>query len=292
MKLRTTVSAFAFIAILASACGNNTNTASGSGGTLLKFDLDKGKRYGYDIEMNSTQNYQGRDYQSKMNFGYDMEVLDKTDSATTIRATYTRIAMDIASPSGNITLDSDQPLKDTAASGELDPTTLMKQMFASMKGKSFVMNVAPDGTITGITGVNEMAEAMFNSMSVPEQYKQQMKAYFSQQFNNETLKQSFGNALNIYPNKAVNVGDKWEKKANVTVAGSPVTSATTYTIKSINGDRVTIDVAADVNNGSGTQTGTMVVDADNGLVIEANTAQKLTQPMNINSTMKIQGKEK
>ena len=221
-----------------------------------------------------------------------MEVLDKTDSATTIRATYTRIAMDIASPSGNITLDSDQPLKDTAASGELDPTTLMKQMFASMKGKSFVMNVAPDGTITGITGVNEMAEAMFNSMSVPEQYKQQMKAYFSQQFNNETLKQSFGNALNIYPNKAVNVGDKWEKKANVTVAGSPVTSATTYTIKSINGDRVTIDVAADVNNGSGTQTGTMVVDADNGLVIEANTAQKLTQPMNINSTMKIQGKEK
>ena len=292
MKSNTKILSFLFVGLVAFACSNNSGTTSGSGGTLLKFDLDKGKQYGYNIEMNSTQNYQGRDFQSKMNFGYDMEVLDKTDSATTIRATYTRIAMDIASPSGNITLDSDQPLKDTAANGELDPTTLMKQMFASMKGKSFVMTVAPDGTITQITGVDQMAEAMFNGMQVPEQYRQQMRAYFSQQFNNETLRQSFGNALNIYPNKAVKVGDKWEKKSNVTVAGSPVMSATTYTVKSIDGDRVTIDMAADVNNGSGTQTGTLVVDADNGLVIEANSAQKLTQPMTINSTMKIQGKEK
>ncbi len=292
MKLRHAFSGLALICALASGCSNNTGSTASADGTVLKFDLDKGKKYGYDIEMNSSQNYQGRDFNSKMNFGYDMEVLDKTSEQTTIRATYTRIAMNIASPGGDISLDSDQPLKDTATNGEIDPSTMMKQMFATMKGKSFTMKVAPDGSITEITGVNEMAEAMANSMNLPEQYKQQMRAAFTQQFNNESLKQSFGNAFNIYPNKPVKPGDKWEKKANVNVAGSPVMSTTTYTVKEVKGDRVSLDLSADINNGSGTQSGTMVVDAETGLVIEGTTNQKLTQPMAINSTMKITGREK
>jgi hypothetical protein len=265
--------------------------SSDSKGVNLKFNLQKGKAYQYVMDQDMQQEMSGQKMSSKMNFAYSLEVTDDVGGVKTLKTTYDRIAMSMSSPNGDINIDTDHPSADTASLA--NPMQMMGGMFNALKGKSFIMKVDAEGNITEVSGLNELVQSMVANMPVEEKMKPMMLQMFSAQFNEESMKQSFANAFNIFPGKPVKVGDTWEKK-NAMKGMANMDMNTTYTVRDIKGDTVTLDSRSKLNsaNISGEQTGTYRIDAGTGLVTEGTFEQKFGEPANMISKGKIAGREK
>jgi hypothetical protein len=243
--------------------------------------------------MDMDSEVQGQSMKNQMEFAYTLEVLDDKDSIKTVKTTYDRISMKMKAGQMNIDFDTNDPQKDSAADLQTNPMGVMSNMFYAMKGKSFEMSINNRGEVVKITGLNELRQAMMNSLGGNEQIQQTMGQAFKQQFNEENIKSSFSQALSIFPDKPVKAGDSWTKKTNM---GGLMAAEmnTTYKVKEVNSNNVVLDLTSDVNmSGSkGTQTGTMKVQPQTGLVTEALLEQKFTSPAKMTTKTKIIGKEK
>jgi hypothetical protein len=285
-KFRMLLTALSVIVLL-NAC------SSGKDAVLLKFNLQKGKVYTYAMEMDMENSMQGQKMNSDMNFDYDIEVLDNANGVVTLKNTYKRITMSMNMPNMNVDIDTDEPAKDTAVDMMTNPLGMMGNMFRSMKGKSFTMKVDAEGKVIEVAGIDQLADEMVKSMNLPEEAKGMMQQSFKSQFNEESIKQTFSQAFSIFPNKPVKVGDTWNK--DVSMGGmTAATMKTTYKVKEIGDNDVTLDVNSTVEMGEnkGTQTGSMKVDQKTGLVTDGDLEQKFTGAMASTVKVKIKGKEK
>jgi hypothetical protein len=288
----TAIIALLFLVILQS-CNSSGSKAGDKDAVLLQFNLQKGKTYTYSMNMDMDSEVQGQSMKNQMEFAYTLEVLDDKDSVKTVKTTYDRISMKMKAGQMNIDFDTNDPQKDSAADLQTNPMGVMSNMFYAMKGKSFEMSINNRGEVVKITGLNELRQAMMNSLGGNEQIQQTMGQAFKQQFNEENIKSSFSQALSIFPDKPVKAGDSWTKKTNM---GGLMAAEmnTTYKVKEVNSNNVVLDLTSDVNmSGSkGTQTGTMKVQPQTGLVTEALLEQKFTSPAKMTTKTKIIGKEK
>jgi hypothetical protein len=226
-----------------------------------------------------------------MEFDYIIEVVDDSQGIKTIKSTYDRIRMNMDVPGQKMEIDTDKPRENSGVTAS-DPMDMMNGMFHAIKGKSFVMKVNAEGDVTEVQGLDEMSTAMLDGMNLDADMRPRMEAAFKQQFNEESMKQSFSQAFNIFPNKAVKLGDKWDK--DLALNNGMMKMKTTYTVKDISGDKVTLDAVSqfDMMGSKGSQNGTFVVDAKTGLVTSGDYTQKFEGPMNMTSKGKITGKEK
>ncbi len=280
-----------FFLLLWSACSDNKNAATAN----FQFNLQKGKAYEYSMDFDMKQEMPGQNISTNMKSDYVMEVIEDDGNIKTLKTTYERFAMNVAMPNRTISADSDST--DTAATGDMtDPSQLMSAMFGALKGKSFNLKVDREGKVTDVTGVEQIADAMVNSMKVKEEMRPMIRQAFTQQFNEQNIKEIFSQSFNIFPNKPVQVGDSWEKK----VAGTstmPMDVTTTYTVKAIKGELVTLDAKSKMNftggaDMNGSQTGTMVVNAKTGLIVNSDFEQTLSGQMKMTTRGKITGRER
>ena len=138
------------------------------------------------------------------------------------------------------------------------------------------MKVNPEGQITEVTGFENMAENIADSLDLDPKEREEMLQGFKGQFSQSEMKQSLERFWYIFPNKEVKVGDSWQK--NTESGGKmPAKYRSTYTVKEIEGDMVTLDevskIEAKENEDiamTGDITGTIVVDSRSGLVVTAN----------------------
>ena len=208
-----------------------------------------------------------------------------------IKSTYRRVVMAMDAGGTSVDIDTDKPVTDSVTDLPVNPMNMMGNMFQAMIGKSFLMKVDAEGKVTEVSGLKEMADAMIASMNLNEEMKPMIQRLFSAQFNEENLKQTFSQSFNIFPNKAVKVGDTWDK--TIVVPGMVATTMnSTYTVKSITADNVTLGITStiEVGNTKGTQTGTLIVDPRTGLVTDGDMVQKFEEK--VTSRIKITGKEK
>lgn len=280
-----------FLLFLWSACSNNKNGAS----TNFQFNLQKGKAYDYAMDFDMKQEMSGQNINTNMKSDYIMEVIGDDGNVKTLKTTYKRFAMNIAMANKTIKADSDN--SDSVATGEItDPGQMMNAMFSALKGKSFIIKVDKEGKVTEVTGLQQIADAMVSSMKVKEEMKPMVRQAFTQQFNEENIKELFSQSFNIFPNKPVKVGDSWEKKLSGTSL-MPMDMTTTYTVKSIDGNLVTLDAKSNMKftggtNLSGEQIGRMKVNAKTGLVETAEYEQKMEGQMKMTTKATITGKER
>ena len=282
--------AAAFVILLCVSCNSAEKDT-----TSFRFNLQKGKVYEYNMDYDMEQEMQGQEINTNLKGNYTLEVTADDGKVKTLKTTYQRMAMNVAMPGRTMSIDSDKT--DTSSKGEInDPGQLMNAMFGALKGKSFTMKVDREGKVLEVTGLNELAQAMVNSMNLKPDMKPMAQQAFSQQFNEQNVKDMFSQSFHIFPNKPVKVGDTWEKS----FAGSvnmPIQMTTNYTVKSIDNDFVILDSKSNLNFGSdnkmsGTQLGTMKVNAKSGLVEDGTFEQKVTGGMNMSTKGKITGKEK
>jgi Family of unknown function (DUF6263) len=277
----------AFISTIVIQSCQTTGKAS-STSKMLKFNFEKGKGYDYEMITNMDQEIMGQKIQMDMAFYYSMDVTDDDGTTKTITTSIDRFKMKMAMGGMNIDIDTDEPMPSLGKTDNgKDPMKMLNSLFGAIKGQRFSMKVDAEGKVLDVSGFENMANTIVDSMSLDEEHGRQLKEKFNQQFNSDKMKGQFGRIFYIFPNKQVKVGDSWQKNSDVKgeMAG---TYNSTYKVTDIEGDMVTLAEDTKVESSqekmklNGKVKGTIVVDSRSGLVVNAD--------QDINMTMEAAGK--
>jgi hypothetical protein len=296
--------AFAMVAgivTLDSCQSTKTSTAS----KMLKFNFEKGKSYDYEMIMNMDQEVMGQKIKMDMTMYYTLDVKEAEGDTKIITSTYDRfkMAMDMGSMM-SIDMDTDKPLVESEGTDpRKDPMKMVNRLFSAIKGRQFQLKVNAEGKVLEVTGMQELASSIIDSMGLDQdapEMKEKMREAFSKQFNDADVKSQFERILYIFPNKEVKVGDSWEK--NTSMSGQmPAKYNSTYTVKEIEGDMVTLEENSKITSSNekmemdGKVKGTLIVDSRSGLVVSADQNMNITAKMqgtsfDIKAVTKVKGK--
>lgn len=269
------------------------STKSSTAAKLLKFNFEKGKGYDYELITNMDQEIMGQNIQMDMSFYYSMDVKEDDGNTKTITTSIDRFKMKAGAMGFNIDVDSDKPLPSLGLTekGE-DPMKILNTLFGAIKDQKFSMKVNAEGKVLEVSGFENMAKKIVDSLGIDEAEKEKMMQQFSKQFNAEQMKNQFERTWYIFPNKEVKVGDTWEKNTslgNDELGGGKYKS--TYKVTDIEGNMVTLEENTEISSEKGDVemkgeiTGTIVVDSDTGLIVKAD------QDMTLKPTEKGKGFE-
>lgn len=299
INLLTVILVAIFAVITIQSCQTSGKTSSAS--KMLKFNFEKGKGYDYELITNMDQEVMGQAIQMDMSFYYSMDVTEDDGTIKTITTAIDRFKMKMGVAGMNIDIDTDKPLPSLGKTDDgKDPMKMLNGLFGAIKGQKFSMKVDAEGKVQELTGFENMANTIVDSMALDEEQSRQMKEKFNQQFNSEKMKSQMGRLFYIFPNKEVKVGDSWQKTSEVSgdMAGN---YNSTYKVTDIEGDMVTLAENTKVEsnqekmNLKGDIKGTIVVDSRLGLVVNADQDMKMTtevagKSFEIKMKTKIKGK--
>ncbi len=136
------------------------------------------------------------------------------------------------------------------------------------------MKVNSEGSVVDVSGFEKMGASIADSLGLEGEKREQLLQQFDKQFNGDEIKGQFDRFWGIFPNKDVKVGDSWNK-TSVVKGKMPGTYTSTYTVKDIEGDMVTLEEKTKVDakeekiGMNGDIEGTLVVDSRYGLVVSA-----------------------
>lgn len=275
---------------------------SATSAKMLKFDLEKGKGYDYELVTSMDQEVMGQKMKMDMSAYYTMDVLEKEGDIKIVTMTYDRFKFNTDVAGMSINIDSDTPMQvgDTADDKQ-KALGMMNNMFSGIKGKQFTMKINSEGKVLEVAGIKEMMQSLVDSMNIGDEAKKQFSESFTKQLNDETVKSQFERILYIFPNKEVKVGDSWQK--NTSLGGDmPAKYNSTYTVTDIEGDMVTLEEKSIIESTeekmkmTGKVDGTLVVDSRTGLVVKVDQDMKMNitagegQSMEIKGVTKVKGK--
>ncbi|HUR66588.1 MAG TPA: DUF6263 family protein [Chitinophagaceae bacterium] len=272
---------------------------SSTASKMLKFNLESGKGYDYEMTVNMDQEIMGQQMKMDMSTYYSMDVAGDDGSTKTITTAIDRFRMKTAVAGFNVDIDTDKPF--VADSSDVMGKSLgaLNKVFGAIKGQQFSMKVTAEGKITEVNGFENMGKNIADSLGLDGNDRAEMLKQFEGQFNADEIKQSLERVWYIFPNKEVKVGDSWQK--STAMGGKmPAKYNSTYKVTDIEGDMVTLEETSKIETReneaeeiklSGDVTGTIVVDSRTGLVVTAD------QDMKIKATSKgmsfdIKGKTK
>jgi hypothetical protein len=285
--------------IIIQSCQTTGKTSSAS--KMLKFNFEKGKGYDYELTTSIDQKIMGQSVQMDMVFYYSMDVTDDDGTMKTINTAIDRFKMKMDAAGMNIDIDTDKPMPGFGKTDDgKDPMKMLNGLFGAIKGQKFSMKVDAEGKVQEITGFENMAKTIVDSMSLDEEQSRKMKENFSKQFNGEKMKSQFARMFYIFPDKEVKIGDSWQKKSDL-AGDMPGSYHSTYKVTDIEGDMVTLEENTKVEssrekmNLTGDIKGTIVVDSRLGLVVSADQDMKMTMEaagnnIEIKAKTKIKGK--
>ena len=273
------------------SCKNSKTSAD----KVLKFNLEKGKGYDFEILWDTDQQMMGQDNKINITAGYSLEVIDDKDNIKTLTAVYKSFKMYMNIMGMEINVDTDKPFGPISeADIKANPLGMMDRVFAGIKEKEFTMKVDAEGKVLEVSGFEKIINGMIDSIGAGEDIKMQMRASLQDQFNEQAIKDQFAQVFTIFPNKEIKVGDSWEKTLQMG-GRMPAKYITKYTVKEIEGDHVSLSAQTNIGSDNsesnsyqmeikGTQNGSLLVDSKTGLVINAEFDQDIetkTQGMEI-----------
>ena len=258
----------------------------------LSFNPEEGTKYLYtqDIVQQVKQTVMGQEMpmSTEMSMTYVMDVKEKSPQEIKSQFTYQDVSYNVSSAMFSMKYNSKNPVENPS-----DMDKMMSDMFSAMIGKPFIVNIAPDGSVNSVSGMDAISESMVQSAASGNPMGAQIGASMKQQFNDEAMKSMFEQSLKIYPDHPVKVGDSWEIEQNTSQSGMNSIIKTKYTIKEIKNNIATIQLESEVNmkpstagmegNMSGTQSGIMLVDTKTGMPVSSEISQ------NIKGSIKAQG---
>ena len=277
-------------AAVISSCKNSGSTA----GTVLKFNLEKGKRYSYDITWDTDQKIMDRNDRFSFLNSFSFEVISDDGNVKTLKGLYRKFRLYMKIMDLEMDIDTDKPLSATTGNESMEET--MHRVFSKIKGSTFTLKVDENGNVLSVSGFDDIVNGIIESAGLNDEMKLQMRASLKDQFSDERLKSQLAIVFLIFPDKPVNQGDSWQRSYELT-GNIPAQFSTTYTIKQIEDEQVTLEAksligptreGADI---TGTQSGTLIVNSITGLVVRADFTQQMETDVNdVQLTIKGSGK--
>ncbi len=274
---------------------------SSTASKMLKFNFENGKGYDYEMITNMDQEIMGQSMQMDMTAYYSMDVKEDDGMVKTIVSVIDRFKMKVGVGGMNIDIDTDKPLPNLRETEDgKDPMKMMNSLLGAIKGQKFTMKVDAEGKIMDVTGFENMAKTIVDSMGVDTEKRQEMIDLFGKQFNADKMKSQLERVWYIFPNKEVKVGDSWDKTSQIKgeMGG---TYNSNYKVTDIEGDMVSLtentkmESSEDKMKLKGDITGTLVVDSRQGLIVNADQDMKIVasgegMSFEIKGKTKIKGK--
>lgn len=289
LKLKKVLSALLILGMVFSLSACNSNLA-------LFINAKTGDNYKYHILMNQTTNTEtlGQKTTSKQEMitDYTISVADvDSEGNLTLNYKYDAVKMDIEANGTKQTIDSNSTDSDDAAS----------RIYKSLIGKVFTTKMTKYGEVKEISGIDEMINSMVESINLGdgeemEAIIEQTKTSLKESFGDETLKSSIQQSTNIFPKGDVKIGDSWDINSSIkTVVQMDI--KTTYTLDKVEkgiahislkseyktdntkeSDLMGMKMTTDI---SGTMTGTIRVNINNGLLSEGEITTNMSGKMSI-----------
>lgn len=191
---------------------------------LLKQNFPIGKKYDFSLVSDQIINQKIGDQKisSTQTIGtdYTFDIRNGEDSDKDIEVIYGRIFMKSSAMENGISMDSE------------DQDTTKLNPFKGIKGATFNMVMAADGTVKSLTGVDQMLNNMASKMSKDTAMVNRIKAQLSMQFNTVSMTQTMEASLKIYPEKPVKIGESWTISSKIKMT-MPIETTTKYTLKEV-----------------------------------------------------------
>ncbi|QPH38313.1 DUF6263 family protein [Pedobacter endophyticus] len=242
----------------------------------LKQNFPIGKKYDFSVVSDQIINQEvaGQKINLNQNIGtdYTFAIRNGDNMEKNIEVVYNRIYMKSSAMGNVMAMDSD------------DQDSTKPNPFRGLKGASFNMTIAADGSIKSITGVDKMLNDMASKMGTDSAMTQSIKAALSKQFNSEGMKQTMESTLRVYPGKLVKIGESWtvDTKMQMTM---PIETITKYTLKDVKDGIAYLDISGTlISKGSfetmgnkletdltGTNAGDAQLDIKTGLILNSHT---------------------
>jgi Cu/Ag efflux pump CusA len=252
----------------------------------LAFDPKAGAKYEYQME--TVQNIKQTVMEENMTMStetsttYLMEVKEKTPQEIQVQFTYQRFVFVSLNPMMNVRYDSKVPNKNAS-----DIDGIFEKMFSTLINKPFTVIFAPDGSVKSVSGMSAIAENMLKEVSFGEEIAAQIGIQISQLFSDEFMKNMFEQSFNFYPKNAVKVGESWNTEYVLPMGNIKFDFKSKNTLKEVKANKATIEVTGDMNMNmaeskfTGTQTGTMIVDAATGMIVTSDVSQNMKGSINM-----------
>lgn len=253
-------------------CSDIASTSEVTGPIDLKFNLFADSTYLYSIK-NNIELTQEMDKDNEITIHQNMtltssyRVVSLRDRQSTVSVTYERIQMSSGNQLFSLDYDSEND----------NGTDIMYEDLRNLIDKNFKIVVSRNGDILSSEPViqgNKEGRSAFN-------------------FSDSSIRKIMLHSLEVYPDRAVEIGDIWDKTFSTSVGFANVRIKNKYQLVSIeNGlahielqGRISSDNAEQTQNSSmslnGTQSGSLDIVLNSGLVQNGKINQKLSGDMDI-----------
>ena len=162
---------------------------------------------------------------------------------------------------------------------------LLARPYASLVGKTFIMNVMKDGTVKNVEGMKANIDSAISSFDVPEEkITNYLAETLTGQFSDEVILENFERLLAFYPPNPVGIGESWNKDVKLT-GDVPLILNNTYQLKERNNGVAILQIDSKISTDTtallaepqrfnrqileGSQTGKMQVDEITGWISRA-----------------------
>jgi len=278
----------------------------------LSFNPEQGKKYEYQTEVvqNIKQIANGRELprEEKVRMTYLMNIINKNPSETEVQFTYQEISYVMSSPMGKWGYDSKKPFENPTnlnnANERLASLEKMhERIFGSAIGKTFSVEIAPDGSVKSVSGMNAISESMTKAVANDGEMgaslsSTMIRQYFSENAIKEMIEQSWKN----YPVSEVKIGESWNMENKWGEVPNMITiTKPKYTLEDFNNDMANITIEADVEvemtggKLTGNQLGTLRVYSKTGIPVSSDWSRSVkgnVNSMGMNMEMEVAHKTK
>ncbi len=260
--------------------------------TNLSFNPEKGAKYLYQQKMaqtiNQTMMGQNIAMEQDMDFDYEMNIREKSTDGIQAQLLYKDMEYYLSSPMMKMAYSSKNPVETPS-----DMDKMLGKMFGCLIGKPFSMQIASDGSVKSVSGMDVIVDEMVKAAGPSDgQIAAQTAASMKQQFSDEAMKRMFEQSLKIYPPKAVKTGESWDAEQTYSASGMSTTSKTKYTLKEVKKNIAVVDFESTIEmkpatSGmggklAGTQTGVIQIDVKTGMPVSSDAIQAIKGTVSTN----------
>lgn len=227
----------------------------------FRYNLKKGETYPFLLKINQNQSMsaagQSMNLSSSRTVDFDYFVEEAAGNKFKLKATFKGFSESFKSPTGETlsynTASAKPSDKDVAQSWTI---------YKAITGQSFTMDVDNKGKVLSVNGLEKIVSnalaKLKNDFTTEEQ--NQIRDLLKVSLSSESIKSQFEESLNIFPDKDLKIGEKWDDTQNISEGPVKGQNKVTRTLKEIKDGKakITVDGIQDVS-GNDTQNGISAV---------------------------------
>lgn len=220
----------------------------------FRFNLKKGDTYPFRMKITTEESMSMGNQSAKMSstrtVDFDYFVQDVSNNNFKLKATFLNFSESFKAPTG-------ESISFNTSQGKPSDEDIAKNwsIYKAISGQSFDMEVNNRGKVLSVTGLDKVRSNAFEK--IKSDFSEEEQSFVKQLLENslsvEAIKVQFEESLNIFPERNLKIGEKWEDVQNINEGPITGKNTVTRTFEGINNGKARVKVDGVMNVG-GTET--------------------------------------